>query len=161
MQRSMEELERAVCGDRAKKEPKVFLQISNLWQPAEMKIAFEPDVTSVKKDLEGVMNEVTNFQEHVLQLSHDRDLCFEERPTKKFQKNDSINQSLNRVLCKISDEVDRVSRKFKYYVDELKEDKINISFKDKYNKFKFAKDDPATETKKEMLRKEKYQDLLG
>jgi hypothetical protein len=108
----MEELEKAVCGDRSKKEPKVFLMISNLWKPDEMKITFTPNVASVKKDLEGVMNEVTNFQEHVLQLAHDVSLCFEERTQKKFQKNESINHSLNRVLCKISDEVDRVSRKF-------------------------------------------------
>jgi len=112
MLRSMEELEKAVCGDRAKKEPKVLLQISNLWKPSEMKITFQPDVTSVKKDLEGVMNEVTNFQEHVMQLSHDKEMCFEERPMKKFKKNDSINQSLNRVLCRISGEVDIVSQKF-------------------------------------------------
>lgn len=161
MQRSMEELEKAVCGDRSKKEPKVFLKISNLWKPDEMKITFQPNVASVKKDLEGVMNEVTNFQEHVLQLSHDALLCFEERSQKKFQKNESINHSLNRVLCKISDEVDRVSRKFIFYVNELREDKINISFKDKYNKFKFSSKDSTTEAKKEMLRQEKYQDLLG
>jgi len=101
------------------------------------------------------MNEVTNFQEHVLQLSHDAMLCFEERTQKKFQKNESINHSLNRVLCKISDEVDRVSRKFIFYVNELREDKINISFKDKYNKFKFSNKDSNTEAKKEMLLMEK------
>jgi len=129
--------------------------ISNLWQPAEMKIAFKPDVASVKKDLESVMNEVTNFQEHVLQLSHDSDLCFESRSEKKFQKNELINTSLNRVLCKISEEVDRVSRKFMYYVSELREDKINISFKDKYNKFKFNRNDPSTKDKEEMLLQEK------
>jgi hypothetical protein len=155
MQRSMEELEKAVCGDRSKKEAKVFLSISNLWKPDEMKITFQPNVASVKKDLEGVMNEVTNFQEHVLQLSHDAMLCFEERTQKKFQKNESINHSLNRVLCKISDEVDRVSRKFIFYVNELREDKINISFKDKYNKFKFSNKDSNTEAKKEMLLMEK------
>jgi hypothetical protein len=34
-----------------------------------MKIDFIPDISSVKNDLEQVMNEVTNFQENCNQLS--------------------------------------------------------------------------------------------
>ena len=34
-----------------------------------MKIDFIPDISSVKNDLEQVMNEVTNFQEYCNQLS--------------------------------------------------------------------------------------------
>lgn len=87
-------------------------------------------------------------------------MIFETRDQKKFVKNDFIRSELSKVEQNIKAEVDNVSKKFLRYVNQLREDKINISFKDKYNKFRFNKDE-KTAAKKEALRQEKYQDLLG
>jgi len=77
-----------------------------------MKIDFLPDISSVKNDLEQVMNEVTNFQENCNQLSYDPDLIFETRDQKKFVKNESIRSELHKVELNVKNEVDNVSKKF-------------------------------------------------
>lgn len=97
MQRSMEELEKAVCGDRSKKEPRVFIQIATYWKAGDMKIDFVPDISSVKNDLEQVMMEVTNFQDNCNQLSFDPEMIFETRDQKKFVKNEAIRSELSKV----------------------------------------------------------------
>lgn len=84
MRRSMDDLKKAVIGDKSKKEPKVFIQISTYWKPSELLIDFKPDIHTVKKDLEFVMSTVTNFQENCLQLFYDPDLIFEKKEQKHF-----------------------------------------------------------------------------
>jgi hypothetical protein len=93
----MEELEKAVCGDRSKKEPRVFIQIATYWKAGDMKIDFVPDISSVKNDLEQVMMEVTNFQDNCNQLSFDPEMIFETRDQKKFVKNEAIRSELSKV----------------------------------------------------------------
>jgi len=93
MRRSMDELKRAVLGDKNKKEPKVFIQISTYWKAEELLIDFRPDINSVKKDLETVMNTVTNFQENFATLSSDPEMTFETgKEPKHFQKLKSTDE---------------------------------------------------------------------
>lgn len=112
MRRSMEEMKKAVIGDKNKKEPKVFIMISTYWKASQLLIDFKPDINTVKKDLEYVMNTVTNFQEKCNQLSYDTDLIMDTREPQSFKKNKNIDEELTSYLDRINKEIERGSELF-------------------------------------------------
>jgi len=110
----MEEMKKAVIGDKNKKEPKVFIMISTYWKSNQLLIDFKPDINTVKKDLEYVMNTVTNFQEKCNQLSFDSDIVMDQRDIQCFKKNKSIDEELTSYLDRINKEIERGSELFIY-----------------------------------------------
>jgi DNA-binding transcriptional MerR regulator len=132
MSKSMDELKKAVKGDKNKKEPKVFIQISTLWKAEELLIDTKTDINVVRKDLETIMNTVTNFQENCATLSSDSDLTFEtNKDQKHFFKIKNIDDTQKSMLDKINEEITKVTNLFTKNVQQLRDNKINISFKDK------------------------------